>query len=67
MGNNLKILRERAGLTQAEAAEHLGVGQSAISMWECGSSSPRGDMFVKIAKVYGCEIADIFAEESEAG
>ena len=64
MGNNLKMLRERAGLTQAEAAKKLGLGVSTIAMWETGRRNPRVPLFAKIAEVYGCEIADIFAEES---
>ena len=64
MGNNLKMLRERAGITQQEAADKIGVKQSTVAMWETKKCSPRAGLFEKIAEVYGCEIADIFAEES---
>ena len=33
---NLKNMREAAGLTQKQASEKIGVGQSAVSMWETG-------------------------------
>lgn len=60
MKEQLKSLREAAKLTQKEAAELLGVGQSAVSMWETGESKPKTDIITKIAEVYGCNIADIF-------
>jgi transcriptional regulator with XRE-family HTH domain len=62
MGNKMKQLRENAGLTQEEVAKAIGVGQSAVSMWETGESVPRSRILLKIADVYGCEIADLFSE-----
>lgn len=35
---NLKNMREAAGLTQKQASEKIGVGQSAVSMWETGAA-----------------------------
>ena len=37
-----RLLRERAGLSQAEIAEALGVTSSAVSRWETGRRMPRG-------------------------
>lgn len=37
-----RLLRERAGLTQAAVAEALGVRRSAVTRWESGARSPRG-------------------------
>lgn len=62
MNQRLKDSRKRAGLKQEEAASRIGVGQSTISMWENGQSNPRFGMLPKIARVYGCEIADLFSE-----
>ncbi len=56
----LKKLREAARLTQSDAARLLGVGQSAISMWETGESAPKTEMLPKIAEVYGCTISELF-------
>lgn len=36
VGQALKVLRVRAGLTQREFAERLGVQQPAIARWEAG-------------------------------
>lgn len=39
-GQRLRDRREAAGLTQAELAEAVGVGQAAVSRWEAGSTAP---------------------------
>ena len=39
-----RLLRARAGLTQEEIAEALGVTRAAISRWETGNRNPRGPM-----------------------
>jgi transcriptional regulator with XRE-family HTH domain len=38
----LRRVRERAGLTQVEFAELLGIRQSSISQWERGVARPDG-------------------------
>ena len=57
---NLKNMREAAGLTQKQASEKIGVGQSAVSMWETGDSSPRAEMLPIIAAAYNCQIGELF-------
>ena len=37
---NLRRLREAAGLTQVELSAMVGVTQSALSAWEIGSATP---------------------------
>lgn len=39
--DEIKAMRLKAGLTQAEAALSLGVSQGTLSRWETGRSSPR--------------------------
>jgi transcriptional regulator with XRE-family HTH domain len=36
-----RLLRERAGLTQAEVARALGVTKTAVVRWEAGARVPR--------------------------
>ncbi len=38
-GDQLKHWRAREGLTQAQAAERLGVGRSSVQKWERDASS----------------------------
>jgi len=50
---NFKEQRLSAKLTQADAAKRLGLGRTAVSMWETGEALPRADLLPKIAAVRG--------------
>lgn len=39
-----RSLREAAGVSQQELADALGVTRAAISHWETGTRSPRGEL-----------------------
>lgn len=56
----IKYLRHEAKKTQAELAEELGVVQSAIANWECGTAMPSADKLPAIAAALGCSINDLF-------
>lgn len=51
--------REKAGLTQREVAEKLGIVQSAISLWETGRTYPKASLLVKVAELYNCSVDDL--------
>lgn len=55
--------RERAFLTQDEAAERIGVSQVCVHAWETGKWLPRSTLLPKIASVYGCTIDDLFRQK----
>ena len=38
--NEVKELRQKLGLTQAEFAVKLGVAEYTVRRWECGASKP---------------------------
>ena len=59
--NGFEYCRLRAGLTQVEAAKGLDVSQSTISSWENGTNYPTGSKIPSIAKLYGCEISELYA------
>ena len=44
----VRALRQRAGLTQREVGDALGVTSVAVSLWERGSRMPRGDLPVRL-------------------
>ena len=58
-----KYFRAKAGLTQKRVAQQMGVGDSAISMWEIGASLPRADMLPKLAELYKCTVDELLQEE----
>jgi transcriptional regulator with XRE-family HTH domain len=39
-----RLVRLRAGLTQAEMGELLGVDRSAVARWEAGTRMPQGKL-----------------------
>ena len=55
--------REKAGLSQAAVAEQLGVTAPAVCQWEKGKTSPKMPMLRKIAKLYGCTVDELVAED----
>ena len=63
--DNKKIrnLRELAKLTQEQLSEALGVSRSAVAMWETGCAKPSADKLPKLAKLLGCTIDELYAED----
>lgn len=56
---NLKVLRVMAHLTQAEAAERVGVSQGVVSDWERGQYKPSAASVSRLAEVYGVSVREI--------
>ena len=64
--NVMKERRLRGAIpTQREVAEILGVKESAVSKWERGVSKPRADRLPLLAKLYGCTIEELLADDSD--
>lgn len=57
---NLKELRENKGLTQEQVAKITGKTITFISLLENGRRNASDKTKIQLAKLYGCEIADIF-------
>lgn len=51
-GNTLKALRLKAGMTQKQLAEKLGVTKSIVSYYELHERTPSPDMLIKISSVF---------------
>lgn len=60
---SFKIMRERAGLTQLQLSEQLGVPQSTIASWETDRALPRADKLIDIAKLLNCTIEELLKKE----
>lgn len=59
--DSLYDMRIRAGLTQAEAADRMGVTQGRISEWEAGRYVPSTRSCVRLASVLGVDAGTIIA------
>ena len=58
----LKEMRIAARLSQKEAAQRIGVVQSAVAHWENQGNHPRLSKLPKIAEAYGCTVADLLGD-----
>lgn len=52
-GDRLRDARQKAGMTQKELAEIIGVSPSSISKFENGDCLPNGDMLIRFSTVLG--------------
>lgn len=48
----LQELRKKAGYSQEQVAEILGISRQAISKWESGQGNPEIDNIIKLTEIY---------------
>lgn len=65
IGDNIKALRERFDLTQAQLGEIAGVSDKAVSTWENGANVPRMGAIQKIADYFGIPKSEIIEGRQE--
>jgi putative molybdopterin biosynthesis protein len=65
--SGLRALRLRAGLQQRELAEQAEVSRQTLSALEQGESVPATDLALRLARVLGCRVEDIFWLEDDGG
>ncbi len=53
LGERIQSCRKRAGLSQEQLAERLGVSRQAVSKWESDAAQPELDKVVALARVFG--------------
>lgn len=58
--NTIRVERAKRRLTQVQLAEKLGMTGQAIHEIEVGKSDPRATTAMKIAKLFGYEVEEIF-------
>ncbi len=61
IGKQIKVLRQRRGVTQEALAQHLGVTAQAVSKWERGVATPDIAMLPDISAYFGVTIDELFA------
>lgn len=65
IGNQIKQLRLRKGITQEALAQHLGVTAQAVSKWERNAATPDIGMLPEISAYFGITIDELFALSDE--
>ncbi|MFJ6266215.1 helix-turn-helix transcriptional regulator [Lysinibacillus xylanilyticus] len=63
MKNNIKQLREQFDLTQEDLAKEIGVSRQTIISLEKERYSPSIILAFKLAKLFDCQIENIFIYE----
>ena len=64
--HNIKVFREKCGLSQRKVADLMDVSQQAVARWENGEAKPRADVLPKLARVLGCTIDELFRDPEKA-
>ena len=59
---NLRLLRKKAGFTQIELAEKLGVSIATLRRWESGETAPTGTRIIELANLLGVAPDEIIKE-----
>ena len=65
--NKLAEMRERAGLTQAQLAEKLGVTQQTIWYYEKGRREMKSGVLIALSKALDCSISDLLGIDDTYG
>lgn len=66
IGQNIKEARKKAGITQAELANAVGLSTITIRQYESDKREPRYHIINKIAKVLDCDISKLVDSKKEA-
>lgn len=67
MGNNLKYYRKKAGKTQTQLSEFLGMSLTAYGHYETGRRQITPDKLAKLADLYGVSVDDLIGRGSAEG
>lgn len=67
VGETLKKIREKSGLTQEQFADRIGVKRTTYISYETSKTNPEFVLVAKIAEMFGVELQDFFDEEKHSG
>lgn len=57
--DELRRMREAAGLSQIQLALRMGVSQGTIARWERGGRTPQAANLIKLAQILGCGVDEL--------
>jgi putative transcriptional regulator len=63
MKNRIKVLRAEKNWSQAELAERINIARQSLNAIENGKADPSLPLGMRIAKVFGVRVEDVFSEE----
>lgn len=63
---NIKYYRKKAGITQKQLAELVGVTSTAVSNWESGQNSINTEILFKVCEVLNVSLNDIYSTTPSA-
>ena len=66
-GNLIRLYRQKHGLTQAELAEAVGIGQTALSRYENDQRRPQRRTLQRIAKTLGVRYDELLPTWTREG
>ena len=67
VAEKLRTLRKRAGKTQQEVADEIGIESGSYCRYENGSRIPTTDIIIKLANAFGVLVEEIYGNKpSEA-
>ena len=61
ISGNIRTLRKKAGITQIDLAERLGISIATLRRWEAGETAPTGLKIHELAKILKVNPEDIVA------
>src|SRR5258708_5045440 len=61
LGERVRELRKKRGLTQIQLSERCGVPQSRISAIEKGSHVPNVETVIRLARALGCKVTTLMS------
>jgi len=64
-GDNVRTLREKKGITQAELSAMVGVSQPTFAQYETGSKAPNVYTAVKLARILGATVEELVPSDTE--
>ena len=63
IADKIVSLRKRAGWSQEELAEKLGVSRQAVSKWESGATQPELSKLIELSKLYSVSVDELLSLE----
>lgn len=66
VGDNIRRIREKAGLTQVYVAKQVGVTSAMLCQIERGTKNPSLQVGAEIAKVLGCSIENLLISDTKS-